>query len=138
MAATPGRKAFVYASTTSTSIAGKKIAKLDNFNFTVNEEPIDITNHDSSGWKATLAGIRNASFTAETFEPTTGAVLIDIRAALTGASTLFIAVGLTTSTSAKKWTGWGRITTLGYGAPTAGALVKNIAGEFTGALTYTS
>lgn len=138
MAAGPGRNASVYASTTSTSFASKAIAKLQNFDFTVNEEPIDITNHDSSAWRETLAGIRNASFTAETFEPTTSAVEVDIRGALTGASTLYIVVGLTTSTSASFWSGWGRITTLGYGAPTDGAVAHNIAGDFTGALTYTS
>jgi len=63
-----GFEAFLYIGTTGS--ATTKIAEIRDIELAIEDELIDVTSHDSNGWRCNLSGLRNWSFTAEALNVT--------------------------------------------------------------------
>ena len=114
-AAIPGRLAYLRASTAAASTATTsqtQITELKNYVLTVAANEIDVTSHDSSGWKETLTGTRSWSWTADLVYLSTGPMQGALRANLLGATPALLNISFkqSTSNSAKKYQGKTRLT----------------------------
>lgn len=142
-AAITGRKAYIRASTASASTATTSqtaLAELQNYTLTVNADTIDVTSHDSAGWKEVLTGIRNFSWSADLVYLSTGAGQGALRAALltsaaAGPGLVNITFMQTTATNAKKYQGKTRLTSFELTHDTNNAVLGKMSGVGSGALT---
>ena len=142
-AAIPGRLASLRASTAAASTATSSqtaLAELKNYTLTIDTTPIDVTNHDSSGWKEHIHGIRSWSWTADLVYLSTGAGQGALRANLLGATPALINVTFKQSTSntSKKYQGKTRVTSFDLNTATDDAVLGTMSGVGNGALTRTA
>lgn len=145
-AAITGRKAILRASTAAASTATTSqtaLAELQNYTLTVTSDVIDVTSHDSAGWKEVLSGIRSFSWSADLVYVSTGAGQGALRAALlstaaAGAPLVNISFMQTTAVNAKKYVGKTRLTGLEVAHGTNDAVLGKLSGVGHGALARTA
>ena len=144
-AAITGRKAFIRASTAAASTATSSqtaLAELQNYTLTITADSIDVTSHDSSGWKETLTGIRSFSWSADLIHISTGAGQGALRAALlttiaAGPGLVNITFMQSTSITAKKYQGKTRLTGFEHTHGTNDAVLGKMSGIGSGSLKRT-
>ena len=66
-----GFEAFLYIGNSGS--ADTKIAEVRDIELAIEDELIDVTSHDSAGWRCNLSGLRNWNFTAEALNVTADA-----------------------------------------------------------------
>lgn len=144
-AALTGRLARIRASTAAASTATTSqtaLAELQNYTLTVSADTIDVTSHDSSGWKETLTGIRSWTWSADVVYLSTGGGQGALRSNLvTGAGPtipLNITFLQTTTLTAKKWQGKTRLTSFELSHGTNDSILGKMSGVGTAALTRTA
>jgi len=141
-AGTVGRRAFLYWSSASSkaTTSQTKIAELQDFTFTADRDLIDVTSHDSSGWKESLPGTFKGSWTAKVVYLSTGAAQGAMRKVFLGALPAMSAISIlaTSFTSKHKYTGLTRLSGFTMTAATDNAVLGDLKGEISGALTRTS
>ena len=140
-AALHGRFASLRVSTASTATTAQTaLAELQNYTVTVEGDYIDVTSHDSSGWREGLNGTRRWSWEAEVVYLSTGAGQLVLRPEFTTATPGLVNVTFkqTTSNTAKLWKGKTRITGFDISHPTNDAILGTIRGEGSGSLTRTA
>lgn len=139
-AAIPARKAYLRSSSASSqSTAQTLLAELTDLTFTVEEDNIIVTNHDSSGWEESIIGIRRATWEAGCNYLSTGAGQGALRQSLIdGDASIFITVQATTTVTAKKFQGRTRLTGFTMGADTPGEIKGTFRGQMTGAIVRTA
>jgi len=109
--AIPGRKAYLRSSSASSaSTAQTLMAELLDYTLTVEEDNIDVTNHDSSGWGESIIGIRRWTWDASANYLSTGLGQGALRQSLVDADpNVFVTFQATTSATAKKYQGRTRL-----------------------------
>lgn len=139
-AAIPGRKAYLRSSSASSaSTAQVLLAELLDYTLTVEEDNIDVTNHDSSGWAEAIIGIRRWSWEASANYLSTGVGQGALRQSLIdGDATVYVTFQATTSNTAKKYQGRTRLTGFTQANPTAGQIVGTFRGQGTGPIVRTA
>lgn len=140
-AAIPGRKAYLRSSSASSNSSSQTLmAELLDFTLTVEEDNIDVTNHDSSGWAESIIGIRRWNWEARANYLSTGAGQGALRQSLIDAdATLFITFQATTSATAKKYQGKTRLTSFGQDGNTVESqVVGTFRGQGNGPITRTA
>jgi len=141
-----GRKAILRASTAAASTATTSqtaFAELQNYTLTVSSDVIDVTSHDSAGFKEVLQGIRSWSWSADLIHISTGAGQGALRAALlttaaAGAPLVNISFMQTTATASKKFVGKTRLTGFEVSHGTNDAVLGKMSGVGSGALARTA
>jgi Phage major tail protein 2. len=140
-AAIPGRKAYLRSSSNSSQSSSQVVmAELLDFTFTVEEDNIDVTNHDSSGWAESIIGIRRWSWDATANYLSTGAGQGALRQSLVDAdASLYITFQATTSITAKKYQGRTRLTAFGQQNNSVNGQVQaSFRGQGTGPIVRTA
>lgn len=114
-AAIPGRKAYLRSSSASSATTSQVVmAELLDFTLTVEEDNIDVTNHDSSGWAESIIGIRRWSWEASANYLSTGVGQGAMRQSLIDAdATMYVSFQATTAAASKKYQGKTRLTGFG-------------------------
>ncbi len=136
-----GRFASIRVSTASTATTAQTaIAELRNYTLTVEGDTIDITSHDSSGWRELLNGTRRWSWEAEVIYLSTGAGQVVVRPEFTTANPGLVNISFKQSTSntAKLWKGKTRLTGFDINHDTNDAVLGTMRGEGSGSLTRTA
>ena len=134
-----GRLATIRLSTASTATTSQTaIAELKDYTLTVNRAEIDVTSHDSSGFKEVLSGIADWAWTADVLYLSTQASQADARDALLNSQLVNITFKQTTANASKKFQGKMRMTQFTVGHPTNDAVVGTMAGVGHGTLTRTA
>ena len=137
-AALTGRLGELRFSTASTATTAQtKLAELRDYVLTIEADMIDVTSHDSSGWKENVYGTRRWSWTAELAYLSTQAAQADVRDALLNNQQLNATFKQSTSNTTKKYQGKTRVTQFTAGHPTNDAVLGTMAGEGTLAITRT-
>lgn len=137
-AALHGRFGSIRLSTSSTATTAQTaIAELRNYTLTVEGDYIDVTSHDSSGWREGLNGTRRWSWTADVVYLSTGAGQAIYRPEFTTSNPGLVNVTFKQSTSntAKLWKGKTRLTGFTANHDTNDAVLGTLTGEGSGALT---
>lgn len=142
-AALTGRLARIRASTAAASTATTSqtaLAELQNYTLTVNGDVIDVTSHDSSGWKEVLTGIRSWSWSADVVYLSTGAGQGALRANFVGATPALLNITFlqTTTLTAKKYQGKTRLTSFELSHGTNDAILGKMSGVGSAALARTA
>lgn len=139
-AAIPGRKAYLRSSSNSSaSTAQTLMAELLDYTLTVEEDNIDVTNHDSSGWAESIIGIRRWSWEASANYLSTGAGQGALRQSLVDAdANVFITFQATTSVTAKKYQGKTRLTGFTQANATNAQVMGTFRGQGTGPIVRTA
>ena len=140
-AAIPGRKAYLRSSSAS-SVSSSQVlmAELLDFTLTVEEDNIDVTNHDSSGWHESIIGIRKWSWEASANYLSTGAGQGALRQSFIDAdATVYVTFQATTSLTAKKYQGKTRLTAFTQGSNGVNSqVVGTFKGEGNGPIVRTA
>lgn len=137
-AALLGRGGSIRFSTSSTATSSQtKIGELRNYTFTVDGDVIDVTSHDSSGWREILQGTRSWTVDAEVIYLSTGAGQSIARIEFTTSNPILGNLSLlqTTATNAKLWKGKARITGFTVNHDTNDAIVGTLKFAGSGGLT---
>lgn len=128
----------VLAFTTSTGGTASELGSLRNFSIDQTMSPIDVTTHDSSGYREIIRGITQWSGSAEFLYVTASTnhkALSDLVGTSVPVTGSFYPTG---SSSDGYWSGTMYFTNWGVSAPNEDALASNVAFEGTGVLTRTS
>lgn len=140
-AALLGRGGQVRFSTSSTATSSQtKIAELRNYTLTVDGDVIDVTNHDSSGWREILQGTRSWNLDAEVIYLSTGAGQSIARIEFTTSNPVLGHLSLcqTTATNTKLWKGRARITGFTINHDTNDAVLGTLKFAGSGSLARTA
>lgn len=139
-AAIPGRKAYLRSSSaTSASTSQVLLAELLDYTLTVEEDNIDVTNHDSSGWAESIIGIRRWSWEASANYLSTGVGQGALRQSLIdGDASVFVTFQATTSVTAKKYQGRTRLTGFSQANATNAQVMGTFRGQGTGPIVRTA
>lgn len=139
-AAIPGRKAYLRSSSASSNTTAQTLmAELLDFTLTVEEDNIDVTNHDSSGWGENIIGIRRWSWEAQANYLSTGAGQGALRQSLIDADpTVYVTFQATTSATAKKYQGRTRLTGFTQANATNAQVLGTFRGQGNGPITRTA
>lgn len=126
-----------FSTSSSQTTAQTKIAELRTYTLTVEGDIIDVTNHDSTGWRETLQGTRSWTVDAEVNYLSTGAGQGIIRIEFTTTNPVLGYVSLlqTTATNAKLWKGRARITGFTVNHDQNDAVLGNLTFAGSGGLT---
>ena len=117
-----------------------KVAELMDCTLTVNRKEIDVTSHDSSGYKSVLYGIMDAKLTAKVNYISTGAAQKNLAIQLLASAPLKMRASVlaSTQTSKKKWEFNCIITKFEQSLPTDKQIVGTVEAIVDGAITRTS
>lgn len=140
-AALHGRFASLRVSTASTATTAQSaIAELQNYTLTVEGDYIDVTSHDSSGWREGLNGTRRWSGEAEVVYLSTGVGQAALRTEFSTSNPGLVNATFkqTTSNTTKLWKGKVRITGFDLSHPTNESILGSIRFEGSGPLTRTA
>lgn len=138
--AIPARKAYLRSSSASSATTSQVVmAELVDFTFTVEEDNIDVTSHDSSGWVESIIGLRRASWDANANYLSTGVGQGALRQSLIdGDATLYVSFQATTSPTAKKFQAKTRLTAFTMAADTQSEVKGSFRGVITGPVVRTA
>jgi predicted secreted protein len=140
-AAIPGRKAYLRSSSNSSASSSQVLlAELLDFTFTVEEDNIDVTNHDSSGWGESIIGIRRWTWDATANYLSTGPGQGALRQSMIDADpNIYLTFQATTSITAKKYQGKTRLTAFGQqNNSVTGQIQASFRGQGTGPIVRTA
>jgi predicted secreted protein len=144
-AAITGRLAYIRASTAAASTATSsqtQVTELTDYTLTFEKGTINVTNHDSSGWHESLAGIGRWNGTANinylSTGPMQGALRAHVLQAAGNPALVNMTFKQTTSNTAKKYQGKARITGFTVGHPTDNAVLGTLSFEGSGPLVRTA
>ncbi|MFW6079004.1 MAG: phage tail tube protein [Gemmatimonadota bacterium] len=128
-----GHKAKLHIMTQDSTEAAVEIGELRNFTLTVEAEEIDVTSHDSSGWRERIYGLRTWGLDGEALYVDDNTGQDQIREALSSETVKTITVVPTTGD--KNWQGDAIATSWDLGGPNDDAAITNFSVVGTGAIS---
>lgn len=133
-AAIAGYKAKLYVSTDGGNTYNL-VGEVRNLTLRVEADNIDVTSHDSAGWREFIQGLKQWTATAEALYVDTNAQQDAVYAALTGGTVIDLRIYAEEASGKEQWEGEARVTSWELSGPNDDAAVVNLEFQGTGALT---